>query len=71
MITYGQITVDRPNYSVVVQEEVLNYIKERRSNGSLHRVFACSAGGPVFDSRLRPISLGCSMPSPYSAVVPW
>jgi hypothetical protein len=22
-------------------------------NGSLHRVFACSAGGPGFDSRLR------------------
>jgi hypothetical protein len=25
----------------------------RNSNGSLHRVFACSAGGPGFDSRLR------------------
>ena len=26
---------------------------KRRSNGSLHRVLACSAGCPGFDSRLR------------------
>ncbi len=43
---------------VVVQAEVPNSSQERRSNGSLHRVFACSAGGPGFDIR---ISLGCSM----------
>ncbi len=30
-------------------------------NGSLHRVFACSAGGPGFDSRLRRNILRCSM----------
>jgi hypothetical protein len=46
---------------VVVQAEVPNSSQERRSNGSLHRVFACSAGDPGFDSRLRRISLGCSM----------
>jgi hypothetical protein len=39
--------------AVVVQGEVPNSSQERRSNGSLHRVFACSAGGPGFDSRLR------------------
>ncbi len=38
---------------VVVQVEVPNGSQLRRSNGSLHRVFACSAGGPGFDSRLR------------------
>ena len=27
--------------------------KYGRSNGSFHRVLACSAGGPGFDSRLR------------------
>ena len=30
--------------------------KYGRSNGSFHRVFACSAGGPGFDSRLRRIN---------------
>jgi hypothetical protein len=32
-----------------------------RSNGSFHRVLACSAGGPGFDSRLRHSILRCSM----------
>jgi hypothetical protein len=32
-----------------------------RLNGSFHRVFACSAGGPGFDSRLRHNILRCSM----------
>ncbi len=41
--------------AVVVQAEVPN----SSWNGSLHRVFAGSAGGLGFDSRLR--SLGCSM----------
>jgi hypothetical protein len=31
-----------------------------RMDGSLNRVFACSAGGPGFNFRLRPIGLGCS-----------
>jgi hypothetical protein len=32
-----------------------------RSNFSFHRVLACSAGGPGFDSRLRRHILRCSM----------
>ncbi len=32
-----------------------------RSNGSLHRMLACCAGGPGFDSRLRRNILRCSM----------
>ncbi len=32
-----------------------------RSNGSFHRVLACSAGGPGLDSRLRHNTLRCSM----------
>ena len=35
--------------------------KYGRSNGSIHRVLACSAGGPGFDSRLRHNTLRCSM----------
>ncbi len=35
--------------------EVLISIQKHRSNGSLHREFGCSAGGPGFDSRLRRI----------------
>jgi hypothetical protein len=35
--------------------------KYGRSNGSFHRVLACSAGGPGFDSRLRHNILRCSM----------
>ncbi len=42
--------------AVVVQAEVPNSSQYRRSNGSLHRMFACSAGGPGFDSRLRRIN---------------
>jgi hypothetical protein len=38
---------------VVVQAEVPNSSQELRSNGSLHRVFACTAGGPGFNSQLR------------------
>ncbi len=47
--------------AVVVQAEVPNSSQYRRLNGSLHRVFACSAGGPGFDSQLRRFGLGCSM----------
>ncbi len=36
-------------------------IKYGRSNGTFHRVLACSAGGPGFDSRLRHYILRCSM----------
>jgi hypothetical protein len=46
---------------VIVQGEGPNSSQYRRSNGSLHRVFACGAGGPGFDSRLRRFGLGCSM----------
>jgi hypothetical protein len=35
--------------------------KYGRWNGSFHRVLACSAGGPGFDSRLRHNTLRCSM----------
>ncbi len=35
--------------------------KYGRSNGSFHRVLACSARGPGFDSRLRHNILRCSM----------
>jgi hypothetical protein len=35
--------------------------KYGRSNGSCHRVLACSAGGTGFDSRLRCNILRCSM----------
>jgi hypothetical protein len=35
--------------------------KYGRSNGSFHRVLACSAGGPGFDSPLRRNNLRCSM----------
>ncbi len=35
--------------------------KYDRSNGSFHRVLACSAGGPGFDSPLRSNILRCSM----------
>jgi hypothetical protein len=35
--------------------------KYRRSNGSFHRVLACSAGSPGFDSRVRYNILRCSM----------
>ncbi len=35
--------------------------KYGRSNGFFHRVLACSAGGPGFDSRLRRNILRCSM----------
>ncbi len=35
--------------------------KYGRSNGSFHRVLACRAGGPGFDSRLRHKILRCSM----------
>ena len=35
--------------------------KYGRSNGSFHRVLACSAGGPGFDSRLRHNTLRCSI----------
>ncbi len=37
-----------------------------RLNGSFHRVLACSAGGPGFDSRLRRNILRCSMQRMYS-----
>ncbi len=42
--------------AVVVQAKVPNSSQKRRWNGSLHRVFACSAGGPGFDSRLQRIN---------------
>ncbi len=46
---------------VAAQAEILYGNSIRRSNGSLHRVLACSAGGPGFDSRLRHNILRCSM----------
>jgi hypothetical protein len=35
--------------------------KYSRSNGSFHRLLACSAGGPGFDFPLRRNNLRCSM----------
>jgi hypothetical protein len=52
--------------AVVIQAEVPNSSLQCCSNGSLHRVFACSAGGPGFDFRLRRFDLGCSMQRMYS-----
>ncbi len=41
----------------------------RPSNGTLHRVFACSEGGPGFDSQLRRNILRCSMQRMWVALV--
>jgi hypothetical protein len=46
---------------VAKQSEIPNGNKYGHSNGSFHRVLACSAGGPGFDSRLRHNILRCSM----------
>jgi hypothetical protein len=43
--------------------------KNGRSNGSFHRVHACSAGGPRFDSRLRRNILRCSLQRMLMALV--
>jgi hypothetical protein len=47
--------------AVATQERSRMATKFGRSNGSFHRVLACSAGGPGFDSRLRHNTLRCSM----------
>ena len=52
---------DLPEASVATQVRSRMAIKYGRSNGSFHRVLACSAGGRGFDSPLRRNILRCSM----------
>ena len=54
---------------VAAQERSRMATKYGRSNGSFHRVLACSAGGPGFDSRLRHNILRCSMERMQMALV--
>jgi hypothetical protein len=55
--------------SVATQVRFRMATKYGRSNGSFHRVIACNAGSPGFDSRLRHNILRCSMERMEMAMV--
>ncbi len=56
-------------HAVAAQVRSRMITKYGRSNGSFHRVLACSAGGPGLDSRLRHTILRCSMQRMQMALV--